>query len=803
VGWKTKQRVMKVPTRFQAAGVVVLWGAMVLLVSGTGFARGPQTATSTSDTKKPVSKGSGTPAKTPSKKATTSSKSSTSGKTAKGKSATASRTHHTSTASRKPTAQTIKLTSAFKASEQLRPMAQQLASTRSVAAYNGVESYARSHPGEGAAAAYLALGHAYMLDHRYADAVGTFRRANASGTALDDYADYLGAQASIQGGHGTDAYALLDRFAERHPDSIFNANAPVLLANAYLQQNDAQGALRVLTPLADSPQATHADFRYALGRAYQMSGDTTHAAAVFRSLYVNLPLSVEAIEARSQLQAMNTPPSAAERKVHADQLFNAKRYAEAGEEYHQIERDGSGLSAADHDALVIYAAACDMRMKHLSRREVERLPTTTDDSAALKLYLLAELSRSEHDEAAHDAVIAEMVQRFPASRWLEEALYSGGNMYLLKHDAKQATYHYSLLVKMFPNSTYAASAHWRAAWMNYRVHDYAEAARLMDEQIQGYPAGIEVPSALYWRGRIYEEEEHNFGQAANYYRALTASYINYYYAMLARQRLNVLKGQTATTAPAAALSSVPKPVVPFLTGELPENEPHLIKARLLANAALNEYIGPEIQASPTSNEWGALAQAEIFTSYGETTRALQAMKHSGISFFALPLDQVPTVYWKILFPQPYWSDLVANSQKNGLDPYLVASLIRQESEFNAGVVSHANAWGLMQLLPSVGKSMARKDGVKGYSTNSLLNPTVNLELGTTNLRLVLDRFGGQPEYALAAYNAGDVPVRQWMAVGNYKDIAEYVESIPYTETREYVQAILRNREIYRALYGTP
>ena len=166
------------------------------------------------------------------------------------------------------------------------------------------------------------------------------------------------------------------------------------------------------------------------------------------------------------------PLTAVERKVHADQLFNAKRYAEAGEEYHAIEHDSSGLSQADHDALLIYAAACDMKLKHISRREVERLPNTSDDSAALKLYMLAEISRNEHDEAGHDALIAQMVQRFPNSRWLEEALYSGGNMYLLKHDAKQATYHYSLLVKMFPNSTYAASAHWRAAWMNYRLHNY-------------------------------------------------------------------------------------------------------------------------------------------------------------------------------------------------------------------------------------------------------------------------------------------------------------------------------------------
>jgi soluble lytic murein transglycosylase len=91
--------------------------------------------------------------------------------------------------------------------------------------------------------------------------------------------------------------------------------------------------------------------------------------------------------------------------------------------------------------------------------------------------------------------------------------------------------------------------------------------------------------------------------------------------------------------------------------------------------------------------------------------------------------------------------------------------------------------------------------MRGFQTASLLNPSVNLQLGTRNLRSVLDRFGGQAEYALAAYNAGDVPVRQWMAAGDYKDITEFVESIPYTETREYVQAIVRNRELYRMLYG--
>jgi soluble lytic murein transglycosylase len=702
----------------------------------------------------------------------------------------------------KPTAQTVRLTSAFHASEQLRPMAQQLASTRSSAAYAGVQNYAGSHPGEGAATAWLAIGHAYMLDHRYPDAMTAFRQSNASGTVLDDYADYLGAQAALAANRGSDAYSLLDRFAERHPDSIFVPTAPILLANAYIQQSNPQGAIAALQPLVTTAQGGHSDFLYILGRAYQLSGDTGRAAPIYRSIYAKFPLSPEAPQARTQLDGMGVPLNATERKIHADVLFNAHRYNEASQEYHDVARSDSSLSQADKDSLAIYAAVCDMKLKRIGRREVERLPNTTGDTAAAKLYMLAEISRSEKKEDEHASDLNQLVKSYPTSRWLEEALYSGGNMYLLKHDSERAIYHYNLLVQLFPKSSYAPSAHWRAAWLHYRLRNYSEAARLMDEQIVRYATGIEAPTALYWRGRIYEDEEHNPSQALNFYRALASGYTNYYYAGLARSRISVLSSKVTATAPADVLSSVRPLVIPSLTGEVPENEPHVIKARLLANAALNEYIGPEIQSSAGAEEWGAFAQAEIYNSFGETTRALQSMKRSGISFFALPISKVPTVYWKILFPRPFWDELSANARKNNLDPYLVASLIRQESEFNPGAVSHANAYGLMQLLPSVGKSLARKQGIKNLSTAQLLNPSTNLQLGTYNMRLVIDRYSGQLEYALASYNAGDVPVRQWISAGEYKDIAEYVESIPYTETREYVQAILRNQQIYHEVYAS-
>jgi soluble lytic murein transglycosylase len=161
------------------------------------------------------------------------------------------------------------------------------------------------------------------------------------------------------------------------------------------------------------------------------------------------------------------------------------------------------------------------------------------------------------------------------------------------------------------------------------------------------------------------------------------------------------------------------------------------------------------------------------------------------------ITAIPLVYWRILFPEPYWDTIKAESAKNGLDPYLVASLIRQESEFNPAAVSYANAWGLMQLLPSVGKAMAREEGIAHFETYQLLDPETNIRLGTRYLRHNLDHFGGVTEYALAAYNAGEERVSDWEAEGPYHGMDEFIESIPFTQTREYVEAILRNMETYR------
>ena len=196
-----------------------------------------------------------------------------------------------------------------------------------------------------------------------------------------------------------------------------------------------------------------------------------------------------------------------------------------------------------------------------------------------------------------------------------------------------------------------------------------------------------------------------------------------------------------------------------LQESFPADSPHLAKARLLANAGLNDYIAQEIAADPDSASWSALAEAQIYASYGETFRAMRALKRALPYAATASIKSIPLAYWRILFPEPWWETIKTESARNNLDPYLVASLIRQESEFNPSVISYANAYGLMQLLPSVGKKMAREEGMTHFQTFQLLDPGDKHPPRHALLAQMLDQFGGVPEYALAAYNAGESRAR--------------------------------------------
>ncbi len=685
-------------------------------------------------------------------------------------------------------------------------MARQLTEFRTPAAYAGVENYARMHTGtEAGALAWFAVGYAHYLDAQYPAAIEAMEKAQPQIGELKDYTAFFIGNSHLLNNQAEASFTYLRDFGTRFPDSVYNRDATIAYAKALLATNRSAEAVRLLEA---NRTPSSADTEYLLGKAYLQSGQNRAAAEVLQRVYYNYPTNYNADSAANDLKkipeaAFLPPPTYSERQRRADSLYRARRYSPAVDEYRAM------LAMAPHDelsAINIQLANTYMKLglpKDASAA-LDQVPDDGSDASAEKWYQRAEIARNANDDSALSGVLTHMRTATPTSTWLESALFTAGNMYLLRKDYDRAIDMYREIHQRFPNSAKASYAHWKCAWLTYRQNRPEQAKKYFDEQIEYYPGSNEVPNALYWRARM-AEDDHEYGLARTYYQKLADRYRNYYYGVCARKRLATLpEAPTVTVASLQRIGSMVKYEPEALRVSPPDDDLHYERAKLLENAGVIDLAVRELQAgSSTGPSWEMLEIARIYSSGGEYFRALQALKHAIAGYFSMDTSALPTEYWHGLFPRPYWDALQRYSEENGLDPYLVASLIRQESEFNPSAVSHANAYGLMQLLPRTGKGEAKQVGLHHYNTDSLLEPATNLQLGTHYFRSMVDHFGGQVEYALAAYNAGSDRVEDWRASGNYRDVEEFVESIPFTETREYVQAIVRNAEVYKRVYGTP
>ncbi|HXM66776.1 MAG TPA: transglycosylase SLT domain-containing protein [Candidatus Acidoferrum sp.] len=735
--------------------------------------------------------------KTPGSKATTEKK----------PAASTSKSHYVNTHKRRPVSPRVRrMRQAFVASASLRPMAQQLLQDRSLPAYAGVQAYARAHAKEDAGAlAWLVLGYAHVLDKDYAKAIDPLNRAKVHAGDLGDYVDYYLGSSYLQTGRTAEALASLADFSKAHPDSLLVRDAAISYADALLLEGQP---VEAATLLEHNRSPLRSDLEFALGRAYAASGQSANAAEVFENIYYTMPTCVEADAASAELKKLSLAPqpTALQLKTRADALMAKRRYADAAEEYRSLVNE-SGPEQKPAMQLALADALHRSGKNRDAKQELSSIGAVSGEENAQRLYLIGQVAFAANDNDAFYRSVEELRQAAPASPWLEQALLSAANLHLVHHEYDQALDAFRESQQRFPTGARASYVHWKAAWLTLREGRNEDAKKAFEEQIALYPSGAETPAALYWRARLAEEDNQP-AMAGAFYRKLSDRYRNFYYAELARQRMKRLPAVAAeqmTQYPlldrVPALQSDTK----ITESEPPSDELHVQKAELLGNGGLVDFAVRELQAATAvdGGSWGPAETAQLYVETGHYNQAIEVMKHSTPNYFALDIPDLPRKYWEALFPKAYWSDLKRSSAANGLDPYLVASLIRQESEFNPGAVSRANAVGLMQLLPKTGKVVARQAKMKHYNASQLYTPAVNLQLGTRYFRGMVDKFGGSFEYALAAYNAGSDRVEEWLGQGKYRDPQEFVESIPFTETREYVQAILRNASVYKQIYGTP
>lgn len=695
---------------------------------------------------------------------------------------------------------------AFVASTALRPMAQQLIQDRTPAAYAGVQAYAVRHSKEDAGAlAWLVIGYARVMDKNYAQAIDPLTRARPRAGDLGDYVDYYLGTAYYQTGRVADAITTLSSFEQNYPNSLLIRDTHVLYANALVGNHRAADAIAILE--ADR-KPVRPDLELALGRAYQAANQPAKALTIFRNLYYTMPLSWPANQVQGDLSRLATetqaqPVGVEARRTRADLLMRGKDYSQAANEYRELQGwvDPSERPMLD---LQLGEALHRAGENREAKKVLESIPPATPEINAERLFYLAEIARASNDYDAFLRNVDQLREGYPTSYSLEQALLSAGNIYLIRHDYDKAIDSYRELQERFPNGTRASYAHWKVAWLSLRLGRSAEARKELEDQIALYPSSSEIPAALYWRARL-AEDDHDPVMARAFYLKLSQRYRNYYYGELARQRLTKIS-HAGEPVHYAILDRVP-PLSASDTREddpVPDDNLRVQKAELLANGGLLDLAARELHAAAQEDkgDWAPVELARLYQEAGRYDAAIETLKRAAPNYLAVDLPDLPRSYWEGLFPKAFWTDVKRFSSENGLDPYLVAALIRQESAFNPNAVSHANAVGLMQLLPKVGRGMAKQEKLRHFNTQLLFQPRVNLELGTRYFRSMVDRFGSF-EYALAAYNAGVDRVQDWSKQDTFRDPEEFVESIPFTETREYVENIMRNMNVYRQLYGTP
>src|SRR3712207_3969581 len=196
-----------------------------------------------------------------------------------------------------------------------------------------------------------------------------------------------------------------------------------------------------------------------------------------------------------------------------------------------------------------------------------------------------------------------------------------------------------------------------------------------------------------------------------------------------------------------------------------------------------------------------LAKAQLYRARNDNVQAFNVLRRSFPDYSQMEPEELTKEEWDVFYPLAYWDAIKQEAAARSLDPYTVAGLIRQESVFNPRAVSHADAYGLMQLLVPTARMMARVSGVESPVTGESLlsDPRLNIRLGTSYMREQLDKYG-RLEYLAAAYNAGPGRVVQWRASLPLQ-MDEWTEAIPFRETRGYVQGVVRNMLQYKRLYG--
>lgn len=629
-------------------------------------------------------------------------------------------------------------------------------------------------------------------------------------TKLADYALWLRGRALQNAGKHAEAMKVFSQIIQQFPTSLRIREARILWATSALADGQASSVPDFLRDLSERNQA---DALLLTAKAFEAEGKQREAIKFYRKVYFYGAGSNEAKEAETKLtlwQQPLTPQTAEEITVRAEKFYEAGNFSEA-------EKSFAVLALSFPEALTPA-----LRLKRLvtfaslkKMVEANEIFQTIPEKSKEKeeaYYELAVGYAKNRLWGQTRATLEEMRRVFPKSKLTPKAWIDAG---MIAREAKNKTeesYYLQTAVTAYPNAVDVAKAQFELAWLQHENKNFQLSSQMLIEHLARYADkdSTNRGRAGYWAARDAERAG-KIAEACAIYDALVYRYAANWYGHLGLQRLTALRREGKCQNPpvfppdslvmkaAANLKTVTVAAETATGKELERAEKsEELSAVGLFDWAIDELreAGKTARNSPKIN----LALARHYRLKGDNVNALLSLAKSYPDYPQMFPEEMGTDEWDIFYPLTHWNEIKYWAAQRRLDHYLVAGLIRQESVFNPKARSSANAFGLMQLLVPTAQAMVRKYGSTGTVTdgNSLYNPSLNIELGTAYMREQLDKYG-RIEYMAVAYNAGPARVVQWRS-SLPLEIDEYVEAIPFRETKGYVQGIIRNTAQYRRLY---
>jgi soluble lytic murein transglycosylase len=662
--------------------------------------------------------------------------------------------------------------------------------------------------GQQDAATRLARGAELISAGNFTAGLPLVSASDLSGSPLELYALYYSGIALAGLSRPAEAATVLGELAARMPQGYLSEAGTLALAEVLVQNGEAMRAEDLLENLSQRKVSDPEPVFLALGRAEEAVGHRDHALEAYRKVYYDYPTSAEAADAQSAIQRLQTPSLVpadhyARELARADRLFAARRWAQARAAFEPLARVAP---SADRTRIALRLAEADYYLdRHRAARDGLRplVEGGKYETEARFFYLTA--VRALGDTAAYVRLARQMVNDHPANEWSAETLNNLASHYIIADEDAQADAVFRELLERFPQHRYGERAAWKVGWFAYRSGKFAETVDIFDRAAATFPRADYRPAWLYWAGRSHDRLGDTATANARY-RLVIADYQNSYYGRLAE---TILRDRGQWPVAAGPDSSGGAPASPESAAV-----PNDAVIRALAAVRLYEDALREVQYA--QQVWGDSPQLQATSAWirhrqglglSGTERfnalrgAINTMRRAYPQFMAAGGEHLPPEVLRIIFPLDFWPLITKYARAHDLDPYLLAALMAQESTFTPEIRSAANAYGLMQVIPATGRTVARQLGIRRFTTSMLTNPETNVRIGTKYFKDMVERFGGA-HYALAGYNAGPHRVSAWLEEAPGLPQDEFIDNIPYTETQTYVKRILGTAEDYRRLYGT-